>query len=345
MSKNNYQILSPEFGLEKGGIQSWAYYIGEMLRSNNRRFNVFSYKEFKLSSFFSLIFGYFSEKTYILMTWKMFIFIFPLLVFGRYIRPKVFIIVHGNEFLNLNVIQKAILKCLISKSYVKLIANSHSISKLFEHELGYLPDRVFYPFVECPNADGVSEYSGHTNFEIKLCTITRLVERKNLSNVISAIAELKDEGVDISYIVGGSGSEYSTLTEQVKKLNLSDRVKFLGVIQESIKWEVLKSSDAFILPSLFDKKSGSIEGYGIVYVEANAMGIPNISGNSGGAVEAVINDITGFHTDGSVCEIKKSIYDLKSMDIDKYKLIEHSKNHSVNNNLDFLYYLDNNIKN
>jgi phosphatidylinositol alpha-1,6-mannosyltransferase len=53
----------------------------------------------------------------------------------------------------------------------------------------------------------------------------------------------------------------------------------------------------FIMVSRYLKKEGDAEGYGIVYLEANAAGVPVIAGRSGGATDAVIENESGLLVD------------------------------------------------
>ena len=67
----------------------------------------------------------------------------------------------------------------------------------------------------------------------------------------------------------------------------------------------------FIMPTIEDKESFSIEGFGIVYIEAAFLGIPSISSGIGGTNESVIHNKTGLICDGNnINSIKNSIKQL-----------------------------------
>ena len=77
-----------------------------------------------------------------------------------------------------------------------------------------------------------------------------------------------------------------------KNLKLEDKVTFLGNVTDNIRNKYLKASDIFILPSIATPKS--IEGFGIVYLEANYYNLPVIGTISGGITEAIEDHKSGL---------------------------------------------------
>ena len=70
---------------------------------------------------------------------------------------------------------------------------------------------------------------------------------------------------------------------------------------EMVKFkDLFRKSNVFIMPSIIHKKS--VEGFGIVFVEAAQYGIPSIGGGDGGASDAIIHDKTGLICDGNNLE-------------------------------------------
>ncbi|MDB0855495.1 glycosyltransferase family 4 protein [Phocaeicola vulgatus] len=328
MILDKYVIISPEFGLEKGGIQTWAYYIYKLLKERAKDVSSFGVRELSILSighFFRTIL--FANK-YILMTWKMSLFIYPLLYWNK---KTFYIFIHGNDFLNLNFIYDRILKHILSRNNVLVISNSNFITNLFENHYKYKADLTCYPFIDT-----------HVNMDIdnderdmSFFTVTRLVRRKNIHSVIRAIYELSLENVHVKYYIAGEGPEKEYLKKLVVSFHLEDSVIFLGKISEKEKEIYLKRVSYFILPSLFDEKNASIEGYGIVYIEANLYGLPVISGNTGGMPEAVINNVTGLVTDGSVSEIKDAIIKIQKMKYDKKAIISFARKHDYRSQNNF----------
>jgi glycosyltransferase involved in cell wall biosynthesis len=73
---------------------------------------------------------------------------------------------------------------------------------------------------------------------------------------------------------------YARLTMDIKHYHLEDRVKVLGVVTNEALENLYAKADIFVLPSLF-------EGYGMVYAEAMAHGLPIVA-TSGGAISDTV---------------------------------------------------------
>ena len=72
---------------------------------------------------------------------------------------------------------------------------------------------------------------------------------------------------------------------------------FFKEISLNLKNALLAKSDIFVMPSIIHKKS--IEGFGIVYLEAAQYGVPSLGGKDGGASDAIEHDKTGLICDGN----------------------------------------------
>ncbi|WP_028021821.1 glycosyltransferase [Enterovibrio calviensis] len=103
----------------------------------------------------------------------------------------------------------------------------------------------------------------------------RLEEVKGHSVLISAMAELPNH---VHLVIAGSGSMEATLKDQANQLNLSERVHFLGHVENMPKF--YQSLDLFCLPSFN-------EGFPLAPLEAQACGIPTAVTNVGGASETL----------------------------------------------------------
>jgi len=99
--------------------------------------------------------------------------------------------------------------------------------------------------------------------------------------------------VNVRYIVAGKGPEQTALEKLAKDLGLSDRVRFTGFIEEQDKWRLLRSADAYVMPSRFSPDEPH-EGFGIAFLEAAACGIAAIGSNAGGVPDAVLHGKTGL---------------------------------------------------
>lgn len=129
----------------------------------------------------------------------------------------------------------------------------------------------------------------------RLVTVCRLAEpRKNVDLVLRALARLKDRH-QFSYTVVGDGPLRHGLEKLSHELGLQDRVRFAGFIETAALRRILAESDLFVLTSSIN--AASHEGFGIVYLEANACGTPVLAARLAGAEEAVEEGISGFFVD------------------------------------------------
>lgn len=133
--------------------------------------------------------------------------------------------------------------------------------------------------------------------ETVLTTIARLEPRKNHRTVLNAMASVHKSGVALRYIIASDGEERQALIDQARDLGISDRVVFSGRISQKEKALTYAASDIHIMPSI--EAGPMVEGFGIVFIEAAAAGIPSISGDCGGQAEAVRHGETGLVVDGT----------------------------------------------
>lgn len=130
-----------------------------------------------------------------------------------------------------------------------------------------------------------------------LLSVARMEPRKNQSMVIRAVASLRDKGYDIRYLCAGNGETRSALELLVRELGVRESVVFPGQISDAEKREFFRGADAHVMVSI--QHGAMIEGFGIVFIEAAAAGLPSIAGNSGGQAEAVLDGRTGIVVDGT----------------------------------------------
>jgi len=131
---------------------------------------------------------------------------------------------------------------------------------------------------------------------VVVATVARMEARKNQAGVLRALAQLRREGLDVAYVCAGDGHERAALTQLAGELAIADRVRFPGPVSESQKRAIFAAADVHAMPSV--QLGEMIEGFGIVFLEAAAAGVPSICGNSGGQMEAVRDGETGLVVDG-----------------------------------------------
>ena len=120
-------------------------------------------------------------------------------------------------------------------------------------------------------------------------SVGNLIKRKSFDITISAFAKVCTQNSSIKLYIVGKGEEENSLKQLVSKLNLCDKVFFLGQIDNQILPKTLMECNCFVLPSKF-------ETFGVVYIEAMSCGIPVIATKCGGP-EEFINEMNGLLID------------------------------------------------
>ncbi len=121
--------------------------------------------------------------------------------------------------------------------------------------------------------------------------VGRLVPKKGLEYLIRAMARIQDRHTDADLVVVGDGP----LLRELKRRAGSElrRFRFLGRRSPAQVRALLNSAQVFCVPSVVTS-SGDAEGLGMVFLEAQAMGLPVVSFASGGIPDAVVDGVTGL---------------------------------------------------
>jgi phosphatidylinositol alpha-1,6-mannosyltransferase len=129
----------------------------------------------------------------------------------------------------------------------------------------------------------------------RLLTVSRLGEpRKNVDLVLRALA-LQKERYAFRYTVVGDGHDRPRLEALANELQLEDRVRFTGFVSREELLDIYAHADLMVLAS--SAIPGSHEGFGIVYLEAAASGVPSLAARVAGAAEAVDEGRSGMYVD------------------------------------------------
>jgi len=203
---------------------------------------------------------------------------------------------HGNEFLHApeSAKGKLLIACLAKADIVA--ANSQFTADLARpFTSGKTRIRVIWPGIVPPL--GASRTAPRKDQDgPAILTIARLEPRKGIDVVLRALPALLKTHPDLSYDIGGKGDDRERLEGLVRSLELGKHVRFHGFTDEQMKAEMLQRADIFALPNRREHRS--VEGFGIVFMEAAAYGVPSIAGMDGGASDAVLDGKTGLIADG-----------------------------------------------
>jgi len=124
-------------------------------------------------------------------------------------------------------------------------------------------------------------------------TVGRLIERKGHDKVIEALPLVIKRVPQVHYLIVGTGPYKEILKSQVNRLNLNNYLTFVGYADERDLRLYYQLCDLFIMPCRI-VEGWDAEGFGLVFLEANACGKPVIGGRSGGVGDAIVNGETGL---------------------------------------------------
>jgi phosphatidylinositol alpha-1,6-mannosyltransferase len=121
---------------------------------------------------------------------------------------------------------------------------------------------------------------------------SRLVPRKGFDTVIRAVAQLAPHRPRLRLVIASTGRDEERLRKLADELNAP--VTFVGRVEHEDVPVLYGCADIFSM--MCRNRWGGLEqeGFGIVFVEAAACGVPQIAGDSGGAAEAVLDGVTGY---------------------------------------------------
>jgi phosphatidylinositol alpha-1,6-mannosyltransferase len=121
------------------------------------------------------------------------------------------------------------------------------------------------------------------------------VPRKGFDTAIRAAARMRRTHPDLVLAIAGTGRDANRLRRLADELDAP--VTFLGRVDHDDLPLVFGCADVFTMLCRNRWAGLEQEGFGIVFVEAAACGVPQVAGNSGGAAEAVEHEVTGVVVD------------------------------------------------
>jgi phosphatidylinositol alpha-1,6-mannosyltransferase len=186
-----------------------------------------------------------------------------------------------------------------------VVANSRFTADLVR-KAGVEPDRIHIVHPGCdlqryaplsPSPELRHRLLGGRTDGPVILTVGNLVARKGHDNVIRALPMLPQKMHDTTYLIVGDGPQRRELEGLAIECGVRERVIFAGRIPEQELPACYALCDVFAMPSREDLSRGDVEGFGIVYIEANACQKPVVAGRSGGIPDAVVDGQTGLLVD------------------------------------------------
>lgn len=133
------------------------------------------------------------------------------------------------------------------------------------------------------------------NSKFKICSLSRIFQFKGYDFIAKTLAGLPPLYREkIQWNIGGTGPYLNELKVLIDNLGIKENVCFLGFIQDSELPTFYNQNDVFILCTREDTDSTSVEGFGLVFLEAQSCGIPVIGTSTGGISDAVSDNNGGW---------------------------------------------------
>jgi phosphatidylinositol alpha-1,6-mannosyltransferase len=189
------------------------------------------------------------------------------------------LLLHGQEV----KVVPSFVRCLAARRADLTLAVSHATARDAELMIGLAEStiRVVTPGIELPATSARAVPTPR----MRLLTVTRLVEA--YKHVDAVIAALREPALSAAFLtIVGEGRRRPGLENLAQALGVSDRVCFAGSVDNPTLDRIYEESDLFILPS-------TGEGFGLVYAEAMARGLPCIGARGCGSEDAIIDGATG----------------------------------------------------
>lgn len=223
--------------------------------------------------------------------------------------------IHGNDLLavkRIPIVCGLLRRALLSASCVIVISNF--VANLVR-EVGVEEARIqlLHPAIDVERflkGDGSRQLRRRLSLEGKrvILTVGRLVERKGADQVIRSLPELVQKYPDLVYVVVGSGPEEPALKLLARELHVEPHVVFAGSVSHEELPAYFQMASVFTMPSRFIAKKATVEGFGLVFLEAGAAGLPVVAGRAGGVTDVVRDMETGLLVDPeSVPEITRAL--------------------------------------
>ena len=343
--KINIAFVTPQISRSKGGIQSLSYLMAEVF-PQKMRFHTYCAKDsevienengsvtyscynqrqtirFHISLIYNVLRDYRLNK-YSFSYASLYSYSLSCYLLKKIKSVPYGIMIHGNELLNeplrdsfrgrvIALIKKRLREVLFKKADI-IFANSTYTKELYEEKYGKKEIFIIHPPIRFLDKH-ISENIEKRRFI--LLSIGRIVKRKGFQYVIEAMRSLSKDIPQIKYYIAGDGPYLEHLRELVCLYGLQDSITLFGRVTESEKDKLYEECDYFVMPSFIIENEAEVEGFGMVYIEANMYGKYVIATRSGGIPDAVIDGVTGSfvlpQSSESIATTIKNMYNCNSL--------------------------------
>lgn len=205
-----------------------------------------------------------------------------------------FVLAHGNDVYDIAYPKKGIKQQIFRGINSTILKTADFVVCNSNYTLGLIQNlNLKHTYIISPPCD----FYGHAEDALlnpfMIFSIGRLVERKGFQFVIDAVELLRKEFPAIQYFIAGAGGYAGELEQRIRELKLEKHVFLLGKVDRETKIRYMRQCGIFAMPSIELAESSSVEGFGIVFIEANQFGKYVIGSASGGIPDAICQNITG----------------------------------------------------
>ncbi|MEM6613037.1 MAG: glycosyltransferase family 4 protein [Cyanobacteria bacterium P01_C01_bin.72] len=237
---------------------------------------------------------------------------FPSLLLLTYILPVKFVVyLHGNDVLCpfRNSLLRSLFILTLNRTDRVICSSSFTKNYLATDGRVKTPTAIVNPqvrpekFALDATSDLTAERSkirqtfGIPETAITILTVGRLVRRKGFNRVIQCLPQLQQPDLEVHYLICGKGAMEQELKEQAAELQVTDKVHFAGFVSDRDLANYYAACDIFAMLTFLEPNAQSIEGFGIVYLEAGYFGKPVIASEVGGVIDAVQQGVNGILID------------------------------------------------
>jgi phosphatidyl-myo-inositol dimannoside synthase len=211
---------------------------------------------------------------------------------------------HGVEYWLARVpVASSVLRRAASRANEVFAISSFTADPIRRVVPGRVPVSLLPPGVDTerfrPDVDGAWVRERHAIGDRPLVLgVGRLVPRKGQDVLLRGLGEVRRRVPEARLLLVGDGPLRAKLRAMVPA-ELADAVVFTGEVGDADLPAYYAAADVFASPCRSRWGGLEVEGFGIVFMEAAATGVPSVAGRSGGAAEAVLDGRTGVVVDGT----------------------------------------------
>jgi phosphatidylinositol alpha-1,6-mannosyltransferase len=223
---------------------------------------------------------------------------------NKFLKIPYVVFFHGSD-LEMAVKNKIRKLGVVCKNAKQVIVSSNFLKNKLLSSLGNLQNIVVgnpapgRHFLVAPAEENKSLLKSKLALEGKkvIISVGRFDEGKGFPRLLKAMIKVSEQVPSAVLLLIGDGPKKNYISELIKKFNLENIVRYVGAVPNHELPIYYAISDLFVL--LPHKDQNREEGWGMVYLESAACGVPAVAGNVGGVSEAIEDGNSGILVDSN----------------------------------------------